>query len=122
MEMVPLEIASCVSLRHLDLSGCSLTSFPLLLTQLNLSVLLVEKFQGRELPHQISNCSSLTELWLNNSAIEVLPASIGECKNLQTLSLKGSMLKELSAAVGELPELVHLDVSSTQFFQHRSFE
>ncbi|CAL5347750.1 unnamed protein product [Camellia sinensis] len=89
MQYLPDSICKLKSVEHLNLVGCA----------------------KLELPEQLGDMESLTELLADGIAIKQLPLSIGRLKNLRSLSLKGchrflSKLKTLVMDFGKDP-VVH---------------
>lgn len=64
----------------------------------------------KTLPEEISGCTSLVELLLDNNELESLPAGIGKLENLQLLSVRKNALVELPDAIRGCIALVDIEL------------
>jgi len=76
--------------------------------------LLIRLPELTELPVEIGNLSSLTELDLRNNDLTKLPAEIGNLTNLTTMGLSGNKLTELPAEIGNLTNLTTMGLSGNK--------
>jgi Leucine-rich repeat (LRR) protein len=66
------------------------------------------------LPPEMTQLTSLRELWLGGNQLTALPPEIGQLTSLRTLGLGGNQLTALPAEIGQLTNLHRLELGGNQ--------
>lgn len=96
-------LAVCSSLKHLSLSGCSLSALPPSIAELRaLTTLLLSENSLVALPTEtVEALTNLEELDIRNNALTHLPPQLGFMPRLRSLSLEGNILRTMRRTVLE---------------------
>ena len=96
-------LAACTALKHLTLSGCSLSAFPASIASLSaLSSLLLSDNGIAEIPTApLATLASLEELDIRNNALTQLPPQLALMPCLRSLSVEGNILRSVRRTVLE---------------------
>ncbi|MHA1489710.1 MAG: leucine-rich repeat domain-containing protein [Promethearchaeota archaeon] len=94
------------SIKHINLDGCELETFPDSLFGFKLlESLSLDNNSIRTLPENISKLKDLKKLYIDGNNLEFLPESIGELQSLEILSVERNSLKALPNSLKSLPSL-----------------
>lgn len=99
--------------KSIDLDGKGLTVFPAdLLSQAQITKLVLSNNQLKSLPAEIGNLSNLEELYLDHNKLEgALPAEIRKMPRLRILVVQNNNMTGIPAEIGQLKNLSRLDYS-----------
>ena len=99
----------------LDLRGLRLSQVPPEICQLSsLTDLAISDNQLTSLPPEIGQLTALKELHLQNNQLTSLPSEIKTLKDLEKLILDGNQLTSLPPEIGQLSALLKLDLRSNK--------
>jgi small GTP-binding protein len=112
---LPKHFSKLISLRYVNLNGCSFVDFPMQLLDLpNLDVLCIGVENNPMcLPNEISKLSNLKELYMPQALIDSIPESVGELSNLKTLYLGRTQIKAIPASLNNLKNLETFNIENT---------
>lgn len=96
-------LRACTALKHLCLSGCSISVFPPSIESLvALSTLLLSDNSISEFPTApLATLTNLEELDIRNNALAQLPPQLALMPRLRSLSVEGNMLRSIRRTVIE---------------------
>jgi hypothetical protein len=108
LDSMPIIIGKLNNLEELVFSFNRLEIIPerLMINNIHLKDLVLEKNQISQIPGQISNLKDLKVLNLDSNNLTSIPAHISGLKRLSSLSLPGNQIKHISDEICELSELV----------------
>ncbi|MFH4976638.1 hypothetical protein AB6A40_003347 [Gnathostoma spinigerum] len=114
LRSIPPNINSLHSLSYLDLSGNQLSSIPVALFSLNLSILILAGNQIEHIPREIRQMADcLRDLDASCNRLRSVPADLSLLKSLRVLNLRNNRLKQLPSEISRL-QLRSLDISENE--------
>ncbi|AFY99750.1 COR domain-containing protein [Calothrix sp. PCC 6303] len=101
--------------KELNLSGMDLSELPSEIGNLtSLTDLYLNRNQLSTLPEAFGNLTSLTHLYLSANQLNALPEAFGNLTSLRYLKLNNNQINALPESIGNLTSLTSLDLSANQ--------